>query len=163
MNIPLMIALLFSFHVPATQPNFPKAVSSVLARETTCMAEVIAYEAPDESYAGKLAVATVVQNRVNSKFFPHTVCAVVYQHGKKGCQFSWSCRSHHITDWSVYREAERIAKDVLERGVLLKSIGNATHFYNASIADPSWSHEMRFVQKIGAHSFYAYSTRTTRN
>ena len=163
MHIPLLIALLFNLHNTDIQHRFPKPVSSILAQETTCMAEVITYEAPDESYEGKLAVATVVQNRVQSKFFPHTICGVVYQRGKKGCQFSWSCRSHRIKDWAVYQEALRISKEVIERGLKLKSLGNATHFYNASLVNPSWSHEMRFVQKIGAHSFYAYRTRIHRN
>lgn len=50
-----------------------------------CLSSVVHYEARGESLAGKIAVASVVMNRVEHKRFPNRVCAVVKQRG----QFSW--------------------------------------------------------------------------
>ena len=72
-------------------------------KEVTCMAKNIFFEAAVESTAGKLAVAHVTLNRVDSKHFPSSVCEVVYEGphytGANGqlypvrdrCQFSWYC------------------------------------------------------------------------
>ena len=43
------------------------------------MAKNIFFEAAIESTAGKLAVAHVTLNRVDSKHFPSSVCEVVYE------------------------------------------------------------------------------------
>ncbi|SVC06152.1 uncharacterized protein METZ01_LOCUS259006, partial [marine metagenome] len=48
-------------------------------REVTCMAKNIFFEAAIESTAGKLAVAHVTLNRVDSQWYPNTVCEVVYE------------------------------------------------------------------------------------
>ena len=72
-------------------------------KELLCMAKNIFFEAAIESTAGKLAVAQVTLNRVNSKYYPNTVCGVVYEglhyttsNGlqlpvRDRCQFSWYC------------------------------------------------------------------------
>ena len=48
-------------------------------KAVTCMAKNIFFEAAVESTAGKLAVAQVTLNRVESKHYPNTVCEVVYE------------------------------------------------------------------------------------
>ena len=48
-------------------------------KQIMCMAKNIFFEAATESTAGKLAVAQVVFNRVNSEHFPNSVCEVVYE------------------------------------------------------------------------------------
>jgi len=48
------------------------------AQEHRCLAEAVYYEARSESKSGQKAVAEVVQNRVNSKHYPNTICGVVY-------------------------------------------------------------------------------------
>ena len=47
--------------------------------QVNCMAKNIFFEAAVESTAGKLAVAQVTLNRVNSTWYPNTVCEVVYE------------------------------------------------------------------------------------
>ena len=74
-------------------------VQMVNSEELECMSKNIYFEAALESTAGKLAVAQVTMNRVNSERYPNTVCAVITQgrHYKSGlpvknrCQFSWYC------------------------------------------------------------------------
>lgn len=46
------------------------------------LAAIIECEAGSESYEGKLAVGSVVLNRVASSYFPNTVVAVLYQSGQ---------------------------------------------------------------------------------
>lgn len=48
-------------------------------QELRLMASIINCEAGGESFQGKLAVAIVVMNRVDSKLFPNTIKKVIYQ------------------------------------------------------------------------------------
>ncbi|MGN0169331.1 MAG: cell wall hydrolase [Lachnospiraceae bacterium] len=52
------------------------------AGELELMAAIIQCEAEGEPYAGKLAVGSVVMNRVRSSHFPNTVLGVIYQSGQ---------------------------------------------------------------------------------
>ena len=50
--------------------------------DLTLLAALIQCEAGGESYEGKLAVGSVVMNRVSSSHFPNTVAGVIYQSGQ---------------------------------------------------------------------------------
>lgn len=52
------------------------------ASDATLLAALIQCEAGGESYEGKLAVGSVVMNRVYSSHFPNTVAGVIYQGGQ---------------------------------------------------------------------------------
>lgn len=56
-----------------------KQVSVDYLKQIECLAKNIYYESAGESYEGKLAVAQVTMNRVNSGIFPRDICSVVYQ------------------------------------------------------------------------------------
>lgn len=120
-----------------------------------CLAENISFEAPDESYTGKLAVATVTMNRVHAKAFPKTVCGVVYQRNTRGCQFSWTCTRRRTINPEIYQLALRIAQEVLNEGRRLAMIQNALYFHSTSVS-PRWSRDkdIRRIAQIGAHIFY---------
>jgi len=47
--------------------------------QITCLAKNIYFEAATQSTAGKLAVAFVTKNRVDSNHFPSTFCDVIYE------------------------------------------------------------------------------------
>ena len=49
------------------------------ASDVAMLAALIQCEAGGESYEGKLAVGSVVMNRVDSSYFPDTVVGVIYQ------------------------------------------------------------------------------------
>ena len=125
-----------------------------------CLTEVVYQEAPEESTTGKLAVATVVMNRTHSRAFPHTVCGVVYQRGKKGCQFSWVC-GHRIRKDSIhYAQAEAVAHAVLFDSVRLDAIKKAVYFHNVDVW-PKWmQRELTRVAQIGRHIFYAFPSNS---
>ena len=130
-----------------------KPVESLLSRETRCLTEAVYYEAPNETREGKLAVATVVMNRMKSREFPHSVCGVVYQRSPRGCQFSWVCGNKPDHGKTAYNESLAIAREVMNNGTRLAEIGNATYFHNTSVV-PSWSKTFTLVQQIGNHLFY---------
>ena len=68
-----------------------------------CMAQNIYFESANQSFAGRLAVANVVMNRVEDLQFPNSPCDVIYQAKtrinwkgnevpiRNQCQFSWYC------------------------------------------------------------------------
>lgn len=143
------IFVILLFTVAATpQEHFVKSpIKAISVHETTCMTQAIVREAPEESEAGKRAVATVVINRVHTKGFPKNVCAVIYQRG----QFSWTRMKLHKPDSALYAKAQAIALSVLA-GHKQTTIGNAVYFHNTSV-QPNWDH-VRLVQQIGNHVFY---------
>ena len=123
-----------------------------------CLAMNVYREAGHEPFEGKVAVAQVTLNRVNSNKFPRDVCAVVYQKSRFTerviCQFSWYCDSKHrnrpIND-EAYEESYRVAKMVFLEDFKLESIENAL-YYHADYVNPNW--KLKRIAKIGTHIFY---------
>ena len=88
-------------------------------RQLNCLTQNIYWEAASESFEGKVAVAQVTLNRVESGKFANTVCGVVYQknvfYERVVCQFSWFCESTHKTrpvHRPMWQESELVAKKV---------------------------------------------------
>jgi len=123
-----------------------------------CLAINVYREAGNEPFEGKVAVAQVTLNRVNSNKFPRDICAVVYQKSRFTerviCQFSWYCDSKHrnrpIND-EAYEESYRVAKMVFLEDFKLESIENAL-YYHADYVNPNW--KLKRLTKIGTHIFY---------
>jgi spore germination cell wall hydrolase CwlJ-like protein len=123
-----------------------------------CLAMNVYREAGHEPFEGKVAVAQVTLNRVNSNKFPRDVCAVVYQKSrfteKIVCQFSWYCDTKHRNrpvDDEAYEESYRVAKMVFLEDFRLESIRSAL-YYHADYVSPNW--KLKRVAKIGTHIFY---------
>ena len=130
-----------------------KKIRDELERQIVCLAKNIYYEAGAESYEGKLAVATVTMNRVEHAQFPETVCEVVYQRSRRGCQFSWTCGSRAADNQALYMKAYEIAEIVLTDHVRLTKLKKALYFHNTTI-DPEWTFAVP-IHQIGNHIFYA--------
>jgi spore germination cell wall hydrolase CwlJ-like protein len=123
-----------------------------------CLAINVYREAGHEPFEGKVAVAQVTLNRVNSNKFPRDVCAVVYQKTRFTerviCQFSWYCDSKHRNrpvDDEAYEESYRVAKMVFLEDFKLESIDKAL-YYHADYVNPNW--KLKRITKIGTHIFY---------
>jgi spore germination cell wall hydrolase CwlJ-like protein len=153
--------------IPNTMKHSPvpaKPFKVISEKELTCLAKNIFYEAPVESYEGKLAVATVTMNRVRTRGFPKTVCGVVYEKNSRGCQFSWTCGPKTKFNPKLYAEANTVAMQVLTRGARLVSIKNALYFHNTSVK-PNWGFA-RPIKQIGNHIFYvvkSYNDKENQN
>ncbi len=139
-------------------------------KEVTCMAKNIFFEAAVESTAGKLAVAHVTLNRVDSQRFPNTVCEVVYEgphytsaNGKQlprrdRCQFSWYCdgKGDDPREGSrLWEDSQELAKYVMLRQDELPDITDgALHYHASYIAAPRWTARKKVTTKIDTHIFY---------
>jgi len=121
-----------------------------------CLALNIYHEARSEPESGQIAVARVTLNRVRSKAFPGSICAVVQQGGTKRnrCQFSWWCdgRSDRPKNARAWRRAMEIARKVLDDAVPDPTRGAL--YYHATYCKPSWSRAYRRTTQIGSHLFY---------
>jgi spore germination cell wall hydrolase CwlJ-like protein len=135
-------------------------VGEMFKDEAQCLAENIYYEAAKESYEGKLAVAQVTLNRVNSGKFPSTVCGVVKQkdriNGVMVCQFSWFCNAAYtklIRNPYQWEESVLVANRALTSAVAHDTLykSNAL-FYHANYVNPNWN--LTKVAQIGNHIFY---------
>jgi spore germination cell wall hydrolase CwlJ-like protein len=127
-------------------------------RQLDCLARNIYHEAGYEPFEGKVAVAQVTLNRVESGHFPSDICRVVYQknivYEKVLCQFSWYCEQASTKkpmNGPVYIESMEVAKKVLLEGFRLPSVKDALYFHGDYI-NPGWKRER--VAKIGRHIFY---------
>ena len=135
-----------------------KITAELRDRQLECLAKNIYYEAGNEPFEGKVAVAQVTINRVNSGSFPNDVCKTIYQknifYEKTVCQFSWYCdRATTIKpiNRAVYNESMIVAKKVLLEGFRLPSLEQALYFHGDYI-NPGWNRQQ--VAKVGRHIFY---------
>lgn len=132
--------------------------TSLREKQLDCLARNIYFEAGNEPFEGKVAVAQVTLNRADSGKFPSDICKVVYQknifYEKTVCQFSWYCdrvariRPMHSES---YQESMLVAKKVLLEGFRLPSLTEAM-YYHADYVRPDWGREK--IAKIGRHIFY---------
>ena len=145
--------------------------ATISRKDLTCLATNIYHEARGEGDVGKIAVAHVTLNRVNSQRFPDTVCEVVYQAKyskwwleernrlvpvRNMCQFSWFCdgRSDSVDAQSQgWRDSVYIAMAVLVEKYGDPTYG-ATHYYNHNIVRPDWSHVLAYTTRIENHTFH---------
>ncbi len=108
--------------------------------DVAILAALVQLEAGGESYEGKLAVASVVMNRVRSGGYPNSVSGVVYQSG----QFppASSARMAQLVANGASADCVQAAKQAIG-GV--SNIGSLTHFRSASLGGSI---------VIGNHAFY---------
>jgi spore germination cell wall hydrolase CwlJ-like protein len=127
-------------------------------RQLTCLATNIYYEAGNQPFEGKVAVAQVTINRTESGLYPADICKTIYQknivYEKVLCQFSWVCdravMARAINN-ATFKESEEVAKKVLLEGFRLPSLKDAMYFHGDYI-NPGWKREK--ITKIGNHIFY---------
>jgi spore germination cell wall hydrolase CwlJ-like protein len=127
-------------------------------RQLDCLTRNIYWEAASEPFEGKVAVAQVTMNRLESGRFGSSVCGVVYQknviYEKVICQFSWACETTHkvkAVHPPLWRESEEVAKKVLLENFRLPGLKEAI-YYHADYVSPGWKKPK--IDKIGHHIFY---------
>ena len=116
-----------------------------------CLALNIYHEGRGESARGQAAIAAVTMNRVRSKFYPNSVCEVVWQRK----QFSWTntaAKYHAVTDFTAWAHVLVVARLFLD-GAQITKISSATH-YHADTVKPYWIADSKSIGKIGSHYFY---------
>ena len=127
-------------------------------KQLDCLARNIYHEAATEPFEGKVAVAQVTLNRVESGQFGSDICNTVFQknviYQKIICQFSWVCEGSFKLKPVLhknYAESEEVAKKVLFENFRLPSLTHAM-YYHADYVNPGWRREK--IAVIGRHIFY---------
>ena len=147
-----------------TQASLPNGYVSASTRmkELDCLTRNIYWEAASEPFEGKVGVAQVTINRMNSGKFADSICEVVYQknvfYEKVVCQFSWYCETPgrmRPVQKDVWKESEEVAKKVLFENFRLPALKNALYFH-ADYINPNWNKHK--IEKIGRHIFYGDKT-----
>jgi spore germination cell wall hydrolase CwlJ-like protein len=144
MTIISLIAVFISvLHFQSPSETF-KNMSS---QQTTCLAQVIFFEARGEPRLGQIAVAQVVLNRVKSRQM--SICAVVHEKG----QFDFITYGHgSIKDKDSWNRAVQIAT-LGQFGMLNNPIGDATMFRSTN----GWNNnQYTKIATIGHQCFYTF-------
>lgn len=125
-----------------------------------CLAMAIYYEASGEPLQGKIAVANVVVNRVESDCFPMTVCGVVRQY--KQFSFYWDGkkeqppRNFNSIELKAWEESKLVAGAFLAEGGDGTNIADMTkgaEHYAADYVNKDWMAGLQGLT-IGKHVFY---------
>jgi len=143
----------------------PELDNDFTIEEKRCLTLNIYHEARGDNYAGKLAVADVVMNRVQHTEFPDTVCGVVKESKlnnsgvpkKNECQFSWYCDGvdDEPKDDVAWMESEMIAEQVFNY-FYFSGISEGATYYHKYNSKPAWRKQkgMKLIGRIGDHVFY---------
>ena len=127
----------------------------MIVESLLCIALNIYFEARSEDLQGKVAVGSVVMNRVAHERFPDSACEVIYQGGDKvrhGCQFSWFCDglSDNPYEKDEWKQAYTLA--IWIYGIGLPDITEGALWYHSNDVSPAWA-TTDYIQ-IGSHKFY---------
>jgi len=142
----------------AISPSQAELLAQVFLQQGNCLADAMYYEARGEGRAGEIAIAEVIYNRMRSRYYPSTICGVVYEGANlhTGCQFSFACSGDMDRPKSpvVWRRTQRLALQIVMGLVQLgDSTGGALSYHNLDV-QPVWSDTMERTTQIGHHIFY---------
>lgn len=109
------------------------------------LARIVRAEAQTEPFEGKVAVAAVVLNRVESPKFPDTIRGVIYQRG----QFQ------PVMNGQINKAADEESKKAVSAALTdMREIAkDALFFYNPTIATSRWLDSRATAVQIGRHVF----------
>ncbi|PSL42445.1 N-acetylmuramoyl-L-alanine amidase [Salsuginibacillus halophilus] len=131
---------------PGTQLALPETITN---EERDLLAQLVHAEAVGEPYAGKVAVATVVLNRVNDNDFPDSIRGVVYDVTPSG-HYAFS----PVLDDSIYAQADADSYQAVDEALAFEGQGQGSlFFYNPETAENNWNATRTETITIGSHVF----------
>ena len=109
------------------------------------LAQLVHGEARGEPYKGKVAVAAVVLNRVDSSSFPNSISGVIYQRG------AFSVVDDGQINLSPNEESIKAARDAMNGW---DPTGGCLYYYAPAKTTNKWmlSHSVKI--RIGGHAFF---------
>lgn len=131
---------------PGEALKMPTAVSE---EEKDLLARLVHAESKGEPYEGKVAVATVVLNRVDSDIFPDTIKEVVTETSPGGVyQFS------PVKNGEINKKADEEAIKAVEEAIAFRGDGNnSLYFFNPDKTNDEWIRTRTVTKIIGNHVF----------
>ncbi|NEY72490.1 cell wall hydrolase [Bacillus mesophilus] len=118
---------------------------SISEEDFDLLARIVRAEAQTEPFEGKVAVASVVLNRVESPLFPDTIREVIYQRG----QFQ------PVSNGQINKPADKESIRAVHAALSdMRHIANGSlFFYNPTIATSRWLDSRETTVIIGQHVF----------
>lgn len=118
--------------------------NSISESDKDLLARLVQAEAKGEPYTGKVAVATVVLNRVDSDSFPNSIHDVVYQ----GTQFT------PVQNGEINKAADAEAKKAVNEALAFRGQGKGSlFFFNPDKTSDQWLRQKQVTITIGNHVF----------
>ena len=108
------------------------------------LARIVYSEARGEVYAGQVAIAAVVLNRVKSSSFPNSIAGVIYQPG------AFTAVSDGQINLTPNETARKAAQDALNGW---DPTYGSIYYFNPNTATSSWIWSRPYVTTIGKHRF----------
>jgi N-acetylmuramoyl-L-alanine amidase len=119
----------------------PEVVSE---EEKALLARLVTAEAKGEPYEGKVAVATVVLNRVDHEMYPDSIKEVIYE--KRQFQ--------PVDNGMINKPATEEAEQAVNEAIAKQGTGKGSlNFYNPKIVDSEWHESKTLTAEIGNHVF----------
>lgn len=111
------------------------------------MARIVYAESRGEPYDGKIAVASVILNRVLDPQFPNSISEVIFQ------PYAFSCVVDNEINVTPTTECYNAVYDAIYG---IDPTNEAVFFYNPDIATCSWMHNIKKTDTttIGHHQFF---------
>lgn len=133
---------------PETEEASAVPAVAISKDERELLERIVEAEAKGESFAGKVAVATVILNRVDSPEFPNNVRDVVYE--VVGKAYAFTPVQNGEINKPASEESKRAVEEALKR---TDRLNEAVYFYNPQIATDNWIRTRQVVAAIGNHVF----------
>jgi N-acetylmuramoyl-L-alanine amidase len=134
--------------IETPEKELEKPTVSISNEEKDLFARLVEAEAKGESYEGKVAVATVVLNRVDSPHFPNNVTDVINQVVGNSYAFS------PVQNGEINKPASDEAKRAVDEALTRKDrLNDSIYFYNPDIATDDWIRTRDVVKTIDNHVF----------
>ncbi len=112
--------------------------------EKDLLARLVTAEAKGEPYEGKVAVATVVLNRVENEMYPDSIKEVIYE--KRQFQ--------PVDNGMINKPATEEAEKAVKEAIAKQGTGKGSlNFYNPKIVDSEWHESKTVTAEIGNHVF----------
>jgi N-acetylmuramoyl-L-alanine amidase len=118
-------------------------------QEYEWLARIIEAEAEDEPYLGKVAVGSVIINRLQDDWFPDSIQGVIFQKSKKVYQFS-PIGNGRFNRVKPSKDSYKAATDALN-GV--DPTDGALYFFNPKLTSDKWIRTRTVAKNIGQHRF----------
>ncbi|MFS0672106.1 cell wall hydrolase [Ornithinibacillus sp. 179-J 7C1 HS] len=126
-----------------------KVPDNISQADKQLMAKLVSAEAKGEPYAGKVAVATVILNRVDHKEFPNTIKEVIYERSAGGYYAFTPVQNGQINGSYTQEDMKAVNEAIAFRGQGRGSI----YFYNPKTSSSSWITTREETVTIGNHRF----------
>lgn len=131
--------------------NYKDEMIYLTEEDVYLMAQIVFAESKGEPYEGKVAVASVILNRVLNPAFPNTIKGVIFQPN------AFSCVLDGVINVTPNQECFNAVYESIKGN---DPTNEALFFYNPAIATCSWMHNIEKTdsRSIGQHLFFKTQT-----